>query len=219
MRKHKGIIKKKLVYGVGINDADYKVQVAGWKCPFYERWKGMLRRAYSAKLLKICPTYLGTTVDPGWHRLSLFTEWMEQQDYRGMSLDKDILFVGNKHYSPETCVFVPQRINSILLDSGSIRGDHPLGVCYRENIKHKPYYSSLRDVERSKVYLGYHETPEKAHKAWQLAKAVVIEKAVQWWAQDVKVKHTFNTRAAAALLARVWVLRLDHHESVITEIL
>ena len=50
---------RKLVFGVGINDADYAVteyettEVNGvrkqkfvWGCPYYLTWKGMLRRCY-----------------------------------------------------------------------------------------------------------------------------------------------------------------------------
>lgn len=33
----------------------------------------------------------------------------------GWHLDKDILLKGNKVYSPETCAFVPAKINSLLI--------------------------------------------------------------------------------------------------------
>lgn len=61
----------KMVYGVGINDADYQVQVYdkvrledgtiyrrnAWCCPFYRKWRSMLERCYSEKWLERYPSY------------------------------------------------------------------------------------------------------------------------------------------------------------------
>ena len=45
------IMKSKKVYGVGINDADYKTQTfsdgAVISCKYYKTWKDMLMRCYS----------------------------------------------------------------------------------------------------------------------------------------------------------------------------
>ena len=67
---------KKLVYGVGINDADYAVQkceIVGyvngkrkrrlvWICPYYLAWCSMLKRCQSAKYQEKKPTYKGCSV-------------------------------------------------------------------------------------------------------------------------------------------------------------
>ena len=54
--------KTKLVFGVGVNDADYFVcrKENGkivWTFPYYQTWKNMLRRAYSDKCKQRRPTY------------------------------------------------------------------------------------------------------------------------------------------------------------------
>lgn len=63
--------KSKLVYGVGINDADYvigaMVMVDGkhlhaWRCPAYAAWSSMLERAYDPKFHAKQPTYVDVTV-------------------------------------------------------------------------------------------------------------------------------------------------------------
>lgn len=51
--------RKTLIFGVGINDADYvtrstKVvdghQKTNWRCPFYQAWSNMLERSYCPKM-------------------------------------------------------------------------------------------------------------------------------------------------------------------------
>ena len=74
---------KKLVYGVGINDADYVVKkfetigyVNGkikrklvWICPYYSAWTSMLVRCYSTKYQDRCPTYKGCSASCDMLRL------------------------------------------------------------------------------------------------------------------------------------------------------
>lgn len=121
----------KLIWGVGINDADYPVYktktVDGkrkviWVCPYYLRWKNMLQRAYSLTYKEKYPTYRSVVVCDEWLTFSTFKVWMEAQDWEGKVLDKDILFPGNKVYSPETCVFVSHIVNCLNLDCGKEPG-------------------------------------------------------------------------------------------------
>ena len=77
--------KQKLVFGVGINDADYSIQKVItivdengkrrqkqiWICPFYKKWKSMLERCYSDKYRERYPTYKSCSVCQEWLTLSL----------------------------------------------------------------------------------------------------------------------------------------------------
>ena len=73
---------------------------------------------------------MGCTVCEEWLNYSNFKVWYDQNRIKGMALDldKDILFKGNKVYSPETCCFVPHAINTLFLNGKKNRGDLPLGV-------------------------------------------------------------------------------------------
>ena len=132
---------RKLVWNIGINDADYSVekktswyengkqkQKRVWVCPFYEKWRPMLQRCYSEKFQNKRPTYKGCSVCQEWLTFSNFKAWMEQQDWYGKELDKDILFPGNKIYSPDTCIFVDQGVNKFLIESNAARGKYMVGV-------------------------------------------------------------------------------------------
>lgn len=106
----------KLVYGKGVNDLPYKTQKYEnskriWVCPFYDRWTGVLERCYSEAFKIKCPTYQDSLISDRWLKASEFKAWMEDKEWEGKVLDKDILIPGNKIYSSETCTFVPKEIN------------------------------------------------------------------------------------------------------------
>jgi hypothetical protein len=100
----------------------------------YIKWHDMINRCYNAKFHERQPQYKGCTVCEEWLNYSNFKVWYDQHKISGMSLDldKDILFKGNKVYSPETCCFVPHAINTLFLNSKKSRGDLPVGVSYSE---------------------------------------------------------------------------------------
>ena len=166
--------KNKLIQGVGINDADYFVYKKEngelvWQCPYYRTWTRMLDRAYSDKCKQRQPTYRDVTVCEEWHSFMNFRSWMMQQDWEGKELDKDILFQGNKVYSPDTCVFVDKVVNSFLTDRAASRGEWPIGVIWNEqNQKFKSCCSN--PFTKKSDYLGYFHCPHQAHLAWKKRK-------------------------------------------------
>ena len=148
-----------MIYGVGINDADYISN----KCPFYRKWVGMLDRCYRSKQL----AYVGCTVCDEWKLFSTFKSWMITQKWEGMDLDKDILYEGNKTYCPEYCVFVTKMTNRFLVDRKSKRGECPLGVNFKDN-RYQAQCNNPFTSERD--YLGLFICPDKAHQAWKTRK-------------------------------------------------
>jgi hypothetical protein len=152
-----------LIYGVGLNDLDRtitrKVGDKRVSCPIYAAWHHMLERCYSEKWHNKYPTYTSCSVVKDWLRLSSFERWMLTQDWQGKQLDKDFLYPDNKLYSPDTCVFIDQRLNKFLTDRSALRGAHPLGVC-----KHKDggFVAACWDPFKGiKEYLGIFKTQMK----------------------------------------------------------
>ena len=174
---------KKMVHGVGVNDADYVVKksetigyVDGkrkkkevWVCPYYRAWGSMLKRCYSDKFQESFPTYAGCSVSEEWLTFSSFKSWMEKQDFEGKQLDKDLLFEGNKVYSAETCVFVNTMVNTFASDRGAARGEWLIGVDWdkrREKFRSK----CSNPFSGEQEYLGYFTCEQQAHNAWQVRK-------------------------------------------------
>lgn len=160
--------KRGVVFNVGINDADYKIQnfIGGKyvKCPFYVAWSEMIRRCYDPKWVARRQNYAGCKVCDEWLTFSNFKKWMEQQDWKGKALDKDIIKQGNKIYCPEFCAMVCSLTNNFVTDRVNHRGIWPLGVYkYMENVKN-PFASQCRDpFTKQRHRIGYYSTPEEAH--------------------------------------------------------
>jgi hypothetical protein len=188
--------KTMLVFGVGINDADYVVQptINGKRgvCPFYRAWKNMLTRCHDPKYQAANPTYIGCSVVPEWHVFMTFRAWMLERDWRGMQLDKDLLFPGNKVYGPEACAFISRELNSFTTDSAATRGEFPIGVCWHKQIG--KFQARCRNPFTDKQeHLGYFTCQDAAHEAWRSRKR---ELSLQLAAEQS------DPRLAAALATR-----------------
>lgn len=166
----------KLLYGVGVNDADYQVtptvlRGGKWvienRCRIYQMWTAMLNRCYSHAYHKRKPTYVGCSVDKKWHKFSVFRDWVVKQDWEDKTLDKDILFYQNKVYGPKTCVLVDQITNSFFAHCSELRPD--LGTCFIAS--RKKYRASVGNpFTKKNEQLGNHSTMEEAHATWKARK-------------------------------------------------
>ena len=87
----------------------------------YQCWSNMLKRCYNKNVHNKQPTYKDCSVCNEWLCYANFEKWYDENYYEiegeRTELDKDILFKGNKVYSPITCIFVPQRINTLFTKS------------------------------------------------------------------------------------------------------
>lgn len=181
----------KLIYGKGINDAKYNVKVwetigrvngkqrqkLVWLCPYYLKWYNMMARCYSKKYQDTYPSYVNCIVCEDWLLFSNFKVWMEKQDWEGKSLDKDLLFDGNKLYSPDNCVFISKRLNSFMTERK--QGEFPVGVSW--DVNKDKFVAQVRNIFTDKTErLGYFEEADTAHKVWlarklELAKLLAAE--------------------------------------------
>ena len=199
---------KGLVAGVGINDVNYKTheymvinnkQISLWICPFYQKWKSMLYRVYKTREKE--KSYKKCSVCEEWLTFSNFKSWMEQQDYEGKALDKDLLDPSNTIYCPEKCVFVDLYINCLFSDNPSRRGNFMLGVDYRHKKKgmvseyKRPYRACVREYGNKKqIHLGMFTNEFDAHRTWQKAKLDVLNKVKNIYKNDNTVLMIISQR-------------------------
>ena len=159
----------KLVCGVGVNDycEPVKVNVDGSfkKIQAYAAWSNMLSRCYNEKVQIRQPTYKGVCVCDEWLSFSCFKIWFDISHVDGWQLDKDINGDG-RMYSPNSCVYIPQWLNTFTNDCGSSRGDWPVGVYFHAASK-KLLSRCSHPISGDRVSIGYFTCPDEAHKAWR----------------------------------------------------
>ena len=156
----KGQIKNpydRSVYGVGYVGEGTHIIIKNKKVSLsYEVWSEMLARCYLKERQHLHKAYYGiVTVCGEWQCYHRFADGYEEHAYKcdgRLHLDKDILCPGNKIYSPETCLLVPQRINMLFLNKSNKRGlpngisECPKGYLAMYNGKTIGIYSTIEDA-------------------------------------------------------------------------
>ena len=166
------------LYGVGyLGEGKYKASENNKHTKAYAIWSQMLSRCYDPKIHTKFPTYINCTVCNEWHNFQNFAERYEENYYtvdkEKMCLDKDILVKGNKIYSPDTCIFVPEKINILFVKSDAKRGNFPIGIYYNKRCKK---YVAQCKIYGKEIHLGYYNTPEEAFQAYKQCKEEYIKK-------------------------------------------
>lgn len=195
------IARRRPVCGIGTNDANYNtfyVTESGRKtCPYYNRWNGMLERCYGDHDASRRRCYKGCTVSKEWLLFSNFRAWMKNQDWEGLELDKDIILPGNKEYSKEYCVFVPQWINKLLTNVGNKNSGWLIGASW---VKQTGRYGAQIKVNNKNKWLGTFDSKEQAQKAYVYEKIKIITKI----ASDVS-----NKAVSKGLMLHAGLLKLQ----------
>lgn len=173
--------KRGLVHGVGIYDVDFTMLKDKYVYNSYKQWSAMLGRCYSGYVHSKQKTYIGCKTCEEWHKFSNFFEWYKLNHIDGYMLDKDILFKGNKLYSPDTCCFVPNDINVMF----SHKTNHrvlPIGVTMD---KAKKKYVARINKGHEQEHIGTFNTPEEAFNAYKQEKEAHIKDVANKWKNKI----------------------------------
>ena len=186
------------VYGKGyLGEGKYKVRENGKYTDKYEIYNNMLQRCYDPKLHKRNPTYEGCKVENYLLNFQNAAEWIEKNYYEvpgeRMCLDKDILYKGNKIYSRDTCIFVPQRINSLFVKRDNDRGDCPIGVYLNSS---GSYQACCKNGYGKQVYLGSYPTKEEAFQVYKNYKEKLIKEVIDSYKGKIPEPHYSRLREA-----------------------
>ena len=183
------------VFDVGIVGTNYPATVNGRITKEYSRWHSMLERCYSDAFKKKYLTYEGCEVSENFKSYEYFYEWCYKQigfNNEGWHLDKDLLVKGNKVYSEDSCVFLPQEINKILTKRTASRGKHLIGVCWSNT--HKAFKAQVDKNKGGRECLGLFNTEIEAFNAYKEAKESFIKEQANKW------KSQIDPRAYEALM-------------------
>lgn len=170
------------VLNIGMIGSKYPSRVDGSPTKEYQSWSAMLKRCFDKKTKDRCPTYRDVTCCKEWLCFENFYEWLHEQENFDKwlngdkwALDKDIIYKGNKIYSPETCCLVPYNVNSLFVKCDATRGELPIGVSF--DSKNGLYMARCQNpFERKLKTIGRYSTVEEAFYAYKNYKESIIKK-------------------------------------------
>ena len=153
----------------------------------YTDWTNIITRCYKEKERKLHPAYEDCKVCDEWLNFQTFAKWYDANYYDvghgRMHIDKDILHKGNKIYSPENCIFVPQEINLLFVNRRNYRGEYPIGVNKSGNKFTASYGANCKSIP-----LGTYDTQEEAFQAFKVAKEKHIKNVADKYKDKIPKK-------------------------------
>ena len=126
------------IYGHGFSSEPIKGEVR--KNKIYKAWISILRECYGKskevkKNFTICDEWLDFVNFRKWYQDNYY-----ESDEERVILTRNLIKLDNTHYSPETCIFAPQRIVAAMRTnfqkSYDINGEPlPLGITYKKDTR------------------------------------------------------------------------------------
>lgn len=161
----------------------------------YYRWKAMLTRCYSNKSNHSLNYFINVTVCDEWLCYEVFEKWYNINYIEGFHLDKDFKVRGSTTYSPETCSFIPQELNSIMgyntQKEGFVYKDLPTGVSYHK--KEGKYYSQCQRSGKP-YFRETFDSPDQAFRRYKEVKEEDIKNAAEiYYSKGSICKQVYET--------------------------
>ena len=159
------------VYGVGYLGEYSTLDKDGNTTKEYTAWRCMLERCYGTKELE---AYKYCIVSEEFHNASYFKDWYNKQvgaHREDFHLDKDILSGDCKVYAEDTCVLVPQEVNSLFVkhNNKKVKSNLPTGVRYNPKHTSRPF-TAMYSGHGGEKHMSYHDNEWSAFIAYKQAK-------------------------------------------------
>lgn len=156
----------------------YPTKIDGKPTKLFDMWQRIRKRCGRHK------NYLDCKVCDEWIcNYQAFAEWATPKYKDGWEIDKDLLVKGNRIYSPDTCCFIPQHINTIFVKNNARRGNCPIGVTYS---KRDGLYVAMVSEYCKWVYLGCFKDPISAFNAYKTEKERYIKEVADKYKDELE---------------------------------
>lgn len=163
-------------------------------------WKAMINRCTRVDY-KQYNLYggAGVTVCEEWLTYDNFFNWFKSNYIEGFALDKDFISTGNsKVYSPETCVFIPPTLNSLVAHP-----EVPVVERYKRGSYTLRCYISCKYV----VFKGWSD--EECLEQYHLVRTLQLEKLVHLMKEyhaSLKLKYPTTPEIDSRVLSKLEAL-------------
>ena len=188
------------VYGVGII-GEKNIKINKKHIKEYVVWHDMLKRCYNKSYKEENPIYQNAVCCVDWLLFDNFYEWIHKQEnfekwlngYR-WAIDKDILYKGNKIYSPDTCCLVPNNVNTLFIKNNT-NNNLPVGVYYCKD--RNKYSATCNDYYGKAKFLGRYST---SYDAFYFGYKPYKEKVIKQIAQSEFENGNITKRCYDAMM-------------------
>lgn len=148
---------RKSVFGIGyIGYGVYKASIKSKHTKCYSIWRGMLQRCYY-QYKEFNTSYENVEVCDYWHNFQNFAKWFYENYVEGWELDKDLLSIDKKIYSPSSCCFIPKEINCLIKKQKETTG----------TVKIKNKYKSQIGINKNHNHLGTFNSLDEANNTYK----------------------------------------------------
>lgn len=163
----------------------------------YQTWSNMINRCYNEKYHATRPKSVGCMVAEEWLNFQNFAAWLTNHDYYnlGYFLDKDLLIPKNRLYSADTCLLLPQEINTLIANSEVSDKGLPMGVR-----KHKDKFKAVLSMDNKQKHLGCFDDIASAFAVYTKSKEDYAKVVAERW------RDRIENRAYEALM--VWQVQV-----------
>lgn len=196
--------KQELIDDGWINDRTYPVykadengipRISLGHTVVYTAWGNMKKRCTSEWYKEKWPTYTGVTASAEFKNFTKFHDWWFEQighNLQNVQLDKDLLIRGNKVYSSDTCLLVPNFVNMFLTKRDAVRGDCLIGACKKGAYKNggTKYIAMVCEYDITtgktvKKHIGCFRNEHDAFHAYKTAKEAIAKKYADYLTSKV----------------------------------
>lgn len=184
-------------HGFGVTDVP--AMVSGSRNKYARLWESMITRVLSGR----DKAYSNVEIQEDWALLSNFLR--DISEFKGYDkvlsdkwvLDKDILSLGNKIYSKDTCCFVPRELNAFMINYNKPKGDYAIGVhfCNREK---KYVAQAYKDAKQR--FLGYYDSEQEAHKVYMKSKQDQLTEILNKYGEELDTRVVVSLKEKFKLI-------------------
>ena len=171
---HKGI------FNVGyFGEGPYTARVDKKMSTCYRAWFNLLARVHDETHNR-AGRYDDVTICEEWYNYQNFAKWFynnfDPSIMDGWHIDKDLLSGESKKYSPETCCFIPNEVNTIFKYAKRSKDGTPRGAYHHCG----KFQASIQKFGKQH-YLGFFNTLEEAEEVYRQAKKEYLKEVANKW--------------------------------------
>ncbi|OVZ95218.1 hypothetical protein CBW54_00170 [Yersinia kristensenii] len=179
--------------------------------PAYSTWSSNIKRCFSLNWMLdksnskgYRPSYILASCSEDFKDFEKYYNYYKENYREGYVCDKDILFPHNKHYSFETCCFVPEFVNMAFVVNAK-KGNLPIGVSA------DGMFFKMKITIDGKIHsTGCFVTADLAHKEWQRLKYQSIVDIANRYVQVSTTDGMYNQIVFDRIMERANEVKWDH---------